>query len=331
MDIATTLKKASAASLWCYQGIKWGLMSERKKIETSFALKPLQKDFKHPDTIGSPTVERSTRYALEDLQGFGLPPIYVGLSKSAATLVTDILRSLVVTKQYTAEFEISKLHGCCASKSNTYNFPKRVSQLSMAAMGREVNDLRKLKGLKGQSVIDECLAHNRNRISAGLVLTTDNWHKRYYWDNNGGSHHMSRLCYELQRQNKEMFFSVTIKEHCLDTTCLENLIGKVSIFAISRKNTSLVDTFLQLPNSIRTNRVINELGMYVHLNTSNLDRPFYKDYLLVFVDHSKEYSDIIYQLLLKMVHKGEGMLFVDFLNAFFSLDHQVSEPDIIYK
>lgn len=331
MDIAATLKKAGAASLWCYQGIKWGLMDERKKVETSFALKPLQKDFKHPDTISTPTVEHSTRYALEALQGFGIPLTHTGLSKPAALLVTDVLRTLVVTKKRTAEFEISKLHGFCASKSDTYNHPRRASQLSMAAMGREVNDLRKLKGLEGQSVIDECLAHNRNRISKGLALETDNWHKRYYWNNGGGSHHMSRLCYELQRQNKKMFLPVTIKEHCLDTICLGSLIGKVSIFVISRKNKSLTDVLMQLPNSIRTNRVIDELGLYVDHNTYNLDKPFYKNYKLVFVDHSKEYSDISYQLLLKMVYGGEGMLFIDFMNAFFSLDHQVSEPDIIYK
>ena len=87
----------------------------------------------------------------------------------------------------------------------------------MAELGELINDLKDLEGKSGGDIVSACLAWSELRLHEGISLTTDNWHRRFYWSNAGGSHHMAVLCYELQRQEKELssnlVFRDLIKQH----------------------------------------------------------------------------------------------------------------------
>ncbi len=297
--------------------ILWTLKSERRKLQSSLRIGDL-KPVAHPRHIAKPTVDYGTRAFLELFRHFIVDGYLPGLSKNHHKLVQSALNGLITTEVYTASFPMEYLHGFTASKSSMSNNRTRGSQPSMAAMGKLVDDLRDLEGKTGDSIIDACKSWPELRLKQGIRLSTDSWHKRYYWSNSGGSHHMAVLCHELLRQNKSWTPTVEIREHKLNLSSLKSLVGKVTIFVVMRgENFEGFDqVFLPLPRDLRCEEVRQALGVSVPISPY-FQMPF-SDYQFVIIDHSRQYADLAVMAMQEAITKGLALTFDDFLNGWIS-------------
>lgn len=304
---------------WLFELFKWLLMTERQQVSAKLKVRPL-KAFVHPREVPAPSVDHETRCYLEQFRHYNLDGYLPGLSKNNQALAQRALNELISARTYRALFPMAFLHGFTASKSSMSTNRTRASQPTMAAMGRLVDDLRDLKGKEGGDIIDACLAWGELRLNQGIRLTTDNWHKRYYWSNSGGSHHMAVLCYELQRQNKDWSPEVEIREYVLDVGSLACLTGRVSIFVVMRdqKLYGYEQVFERLPQILQHEEVRAGLGVSVP-SPSHYRLPF-SEYQLVLVDHSQAYADIALARLQEAVGEGVAMPFCEFLEAWISPD-----------
>lgn len=300
-----------------FNKIAWWIKSEQSKLEISLSLAVL-KPMIHPRSLPQPTVDYGTRAFLELFRHFTIDGYLPGLSKSHHTLVQSALNGLISTEVFTGSFPMEHLHGFTASKSSMSNNRTRGSQPSMADMGKLVDDLRDLEGKTGDSIIEACKSWPELRLKQGIRLSTDSWHKRYYWSNSGGSHHMAVLCHELLRQNKSWTPTVEIREHKLNLSSLKSLEGKVTIFVVMRgENFEGIDqVFLPLPPDLRCEEVRQALGVSVPISPY-LQMPF-SDYQFVIIDHSRQYADIALTVLQDAITKGLALTFEDFLKGWLS-------------
>lgn len=307
------MKRSSRFVSW----LLWTLKSERRKLQSSLRIGDL-KPVAHPRHIAKPTVDYGTRAFLELFRHFTVDGYLPGLSKNHHKLVQSALNGLITTEVYTASFPMEYLHGFTASKSSMSNNRTRGSQPSMAALGKLVDDLRDLEGKTGDSIIDACKSWPELRLKQGIRLSTDSWHKRYYWSNSGGSHHMAVLCHELLRQNKSWTPTLEIREHKLNLSSLKSLVGKVTIFVVMRgENFEGIDqVFLPLPRDLRCEEVRQALGVSVPLSPY-LQMPF-SDYQFVIIDHSRQYADLALTVLQEAITKGLALTFEDFLKGWIS-------------
>lgn len=300
-----------AKAQWLWDLLKWMVMSERQKVASRLKVVNLQ-PFIHPHDSPAPTVDIDTRCRLERIRDIKLDGYHWGLSNEARSLVIEAFNSTVRERKYTTTFPMSQLHGFTASKSSMSTNRKRASQLTMADMGALVDDLRDLKGLEGSRIIDACMAWSELRLNQGIRLYTDNWHRRFYWGNSGGSHHMAVLCYQLQVQQREWRPDVEIREEVLDTLPLQQLAGKVSVFVVMHDHLRHGAIFERLPEAMQYGDIQKKLGVTrVHFGS-----PWAASaYQLVLVDHSREYSDLSLERLKALVDSGQAMRLVDFLSA----------------
>lgn len=269
----------------------------------------------HPRHVPIPTVDHGTRCYLELFRHFTLDGYLPGLSRENQDLVQGALNGLIVTETYAARFPMEYLHGFTASKSSMSNNKTRGSRPTMAAMGMLVDDLRDLEGKSGDAIIEACKSWPELRLRSGIRLNTDSWHKRYYWSNSGGSHHMAVLCHELQKQNKSWVPLVEIREHKLELSSLNRLEGKISIFVVMREEHQggHDQIFMPMPRDLRCDAVRQSLGVSIPISIY-YQRPF-SDYHFVIIDHSRQYADIATHLLQIAVLEGLAMNFQDFLEA----------------
>jgi hypothetical protein len=290
---------------------KWMFMSERQLVDSLLTVSEI-KPFSHPAASPLPTVDITTRYPLESIRDIKLNGYYPGLSNDARSLVLEAFRSVVRERVYAATFPMSQLHGFKASKSTMSENRNRVLQVTMAGMGALVDDLDDLKGLSGPRIIDACMAWKELRINQGIRLYTDNWHRRFYWGNEGGSHHMSVLCYQLQKQGREWTPVVEVYEEVLDVEPLNKLTSKISIFVVMNENGVYGRLFNSLPGRMQQGEIQKKLGVTRVLIGS---RWAANQYALIVVDHSREYSDLSLVRLNVLVESGRAMRFQDFLMA----------------
>lgn len=290
---------------------KWMFMSERQLVDSLLTVSEI-KPFAHPAASPLPTVDITTRYPLESIRDIKLNGYYLGLSNDARSLVLEAFRSVVRERVYAATFPMSQLHGFKASKSTMSVNRNRVLQVTMAGMGALVDDLDDLKGLSGPRIIDACMAWKELRINQGIRLYTDNWHRRFYWGNEGGSHHMSVLCYQLQKQGREWTPVVEVHEEVLDVESLNKLTSKISIFVVMNENGVYGRLFNSLPRRMQQGEIQKKLGVTRVLIGS---RWAANQYALIVVDHSREYSDLSLVRLNVLVESGRAMRFQDFLTA----------------
>jgi hypothetical protein len=301
----------NAQDLW--NTLKWMIMSEREKINSCLKVVDLN-PFIHPHDSPVPTVDNGTRCRLERIRDVELDRCYVGLSSEARSMAIAAFELTVRQRKYTAEFPMSQLHGFSNSKSNMSNKPIRVSQRTIADMGGLIHDLPDLKGLKGSEIIDACMNWRELRLYKGIRLYTDNWHRRFYWANDGGSHHMAVLCYQLQEQQQEWWVDADIYEEVLDTSPLQQLAGKVSVFVVMQDDRRHKVIFERLPEALQNGDIQKKLGVTrVHFGSPLAA----SDYNLVLVDHSQEYSDLSIERLEALVGSGQAMPLVDFLLAWY--------------
>lgn len=312
--VATTCSGFVAGVWTLAKAIAWMFVPEQQKVIQSLRIRQLP-TFIHPHKLSPPTVYFETRCFLEFFRQYRCDGYQPGLSNDGQLLVEQALNGLVSERSYTTIFPMASLHGFMSSKSTMSSNRMRVSQSTMADMGRLVDDLRDLEGKAGDEIIAACKAWGELRLDQGIRLVTDNWHRRYYWRNVGGSHHMAVLCYELQRQGKAWEPEVEICEYNLDTGSLDRLRGKVSIFVVMRDDSLLGydQVFEPLPSDLRYEGLRKSLGVAIPI-PNYLKLPF-NTYQLVLVDHSRQYAEIVLERLNGAVDAGVAMRFEDFVRA----------------
>lgn len=289
-------------------------LPERFQVASSLKLRSL-KPFDFPPEVPAPTVDSDTRCQLERFREYRLEGYLPGLTDANAALVNESLAGLVQVETYTTRFPMAELDGFTSSKSTMSTNRLRASQPNMAAMGRLVDDLRDLQGKGEGEIIDACLAWGELRLEKGIRLLTDDWHKRHYWLNSGGSHHMAVLCYELQRQKKDWSPEVEIRKYSLDLTSLARLGNRVSLFVVMRDRElyGYEQIFEPLPRLLRGEDVRIKLG--VSVPSSVLGSAHLAEYQLVVLDHSQAYSAIALKQIDEALAQGKAMRFRDFLQA----------------
>lgn len=268
----------------------------------------------------SPTVYKSTRLGLEGFIDCNPSCDLTNFSDSNYKLLKDALNRLVSVEFYKRQFPMSCLDGFNASKMNPITQYHLTSQKTMAELGGLILSdclkgeitLNKLKGKKGRAIIEACKSHGEFRLEEGVEILTDNWHKRFYWLNTGGSHHMSVLCHELVKQNEEWSPEVEIKEYTLNPSSLSGLKDKISIFVFMKSDVYFNYTYIFKSKLLK----FDYLGKYIGLffldglaTVSSLE-----NYQLVFIDHSKKYSKIALKKLEELVKDKKAMRFEKFLD-----------------
>lgn len=244
-----------------------------------------------------------------------------GLSAGNEDLVKNTIKNLISVKKYRALFSMADLHGFTASKTSMYTNYIRASQPTMAAMGSLINDLPDLEGKSGIEIIESCMAWDELRLSQGVRLITDNWHKRFYWSNSGGSHHMAVLCYELKRQDRNWLEEVEILEYAMNIASLACLKNRVSIFVAMHDEYQYgYRSIFEDKEEIWQNETIRK-----ELGVSFLLPAYYPailgNYILILIDHSKAYSEIVFDQLKHLANNQQKIMwFDDFLKAWVSRD-----------
>lgn len=294
--------------------ITWKFVPERLKVIQSLRIRQLP-EFIHPHSLPPQTVDFETRCFLENFRQYKCDGYLPGLSDDGRLLVEKALNNLVSEVRYNTIFSMASLHGFTSSKCNMDSYRSRASQSTMADLGRLVDDLDELDGKDGDEIISACKAWGELRLNQGISLVTDSWHRRYYWRNLGGSHHMAVLCYELQRQGKVWEPEVEICEYNLDASSLAGLCGKVSIFVVMRDERlyGYDKVFEPLPSDLCHDGLKRSLG--VALPTRRFPGLPFHTYQLVLVDHSRKYAGIALERLNCAVDAGRVMRFDDFVHA----------------
>lgn len=308
----------------CLRWLIWNLLSERTRLGSELRLtgQPLL----HPFEVPAPTVLEETRCELERLRNIALSGYLPGLSENVRSVVESTLRSVVTEKSYATTFPMASLHGCSSSKAKHRS--DRAACSSMAELGALIDDLRDLKGKSGGEVVSACLEWPELRLDEGVRLTTDDWHKRFYWSNSGGSHHMAVLCYELQRQDKQWCPKVEIKEFSLNVSALKRVTDVASLFIITPKPRSygLDRLFQPLGHHVYSSELRSRLG--VELLPLEVGQGILSRYDLVVIDHSKKYASLSLKRLSEAVEAGYAMTFQDFLASWAEADTKDRMPSV---
>src|SRR5690554_799381 len=293
----------------CLRWLIWNLLSERAQLEIELRLNghPLL----HPSEVPTPTILEDTRCELERLRDIEFSGYLPGMSENVRVVIDRSLKALVTDRLYTASFPMATLDGCSASKAR-YR-PDRAGCATMAELGKLINDLKDLQGKSGEDIVSACLAWPELRLHEGIRLTTDNWHRRFYWSNAGGSHHMAVLCYELQRQEKQWNPEVKIKEFSLNVKALEPINSAASIFVITPKPGSYGLDKVFRPLSYRRNLSELHSRLGVELLSLGTGQGILSRYDLVVVDHSKKYASLSLKRLSEAVAAGYAITFEEFL------------------
>lgn len=265
--------------------------SDLMMIEKFLAFKSPSK-YIPPSKTQTPTVDASTRYQIEKLAiefdiEFGRDMSV--LMRDNFELIKTALSRLTIESTTTVEFPFSKLDGYTASGSKICNNYERGILPSMAALGA-VLEFPEYRNLTGQQIIEDCKKWPEAKFKEGITIFTDNWHKRYYWSNNGGSHHTAFLIHQLVSQGKEWNPTVNLTEHRLNIEALKSLEGKLSLFVCMHSEDIERDMIDQnLINDLGIERLAIKLGLGVlPLNLRN-DLMGCR-YQFFFIDHSREYS-----------------------------------------
>lgn len=290
------------------------LIGEKRTIDLQLELTELEA-FIHPRSLPMPTVDYESRCRLEDFRSINLDCYLPGLSANGNALLSEVFSSLVTENQYSTKYSMQGLHGFTASKTSMHNNPKRASQPSMAKMGALIDDLEKLKGKVGPEIIQACLQHSELRLKSGIRLLTDNWHRRFYWSNSGGSHHMAVLCYQLERQGREWIADVDVTEQVLNLDGLESIDSRLSIFVgvANPKIRYAKYLFKRSENHVITNNSFPKLGISLILSPSLSG--LLKHYHFIVVDHTMPYSSISLSRCHRAVELGQLVTFRDFLQS----------------
>lgn len=256
-----------------------------------------------------PTVDASTRFKLESLRDINCS------GSGVVGGVCRTLRELIKEETSSIQFDMTKLHGCLASKSFGDGFhlrgeinSERARQETMVDFGALVNDLKWMETTDRLEVdpIEACKKHHELRLSQGITIITDRWHNRYYWVNSGGSHHMARLCYELRKRNILWTPTVTLKEFRIDFAALNAINGVASLFVIMDRDGLCKDLLAGIPSYQRIDAA-EELGITI------LPRIDGSCYRLVAVDHSKPWSASCLKVMCRLVSENYAAYFEDFL------------------
>lgn len=300
-------------ALGLVKGLAKSFLPERQRL--MLELRVTAPPFRPPTEVAQPNVRAESRTDLKALShGYLSGDVWV-LSPRAKDRAQKVLRSLVQEREYQTQFPMSLLHGCTASRSNMHNRPDRIAQDSMAEMGSRVDDLRDLGDRIGIEAIEACLNWDELRLHDGIELLTDNWHKRFYWCNKGGSHHMAVLCRELQAEGKEWYPPVTVREQLLDLEALRGLGDSMSMYMV-----------MKTPNEIGLGHVFGSLD-YRQGNTTLRERlgvsapqvdvisGVIGAYQLVIVDHGRPYASIARSKLDQAVRDGRAMPLRQFLES----------------
>lgn len=289
----------------------WYLKSERQQLNVELQLvgMPIQP----PSAVRTPTIFAGTRCELEKLRGIDITGHLPGLSSDARELVQRAFGELVQERIYTTRFPMASLHGCAASKAIAW--PERSVCSTMAELGEMIDDLEDLEGKSGGEIISACLAWPELRLDQGIQLLTDSWHRRFYWCNDGGSHHMAVLCYELQKQRKRWCPEVQVREYFLKLEALESLREAVSIFVVMHKPRAygLDRVFKPLGDRQGLSDVHGRLG--VEVVSPGTEFGSLSCYDLVLVDHSKKHAPLVLKRFREAVSEGYALAFTDFLSG----------------
>lgn len=258
-------------------------------------------------TPAQATVEYSSRWALEHFQWIQIREAMPSLSCGAIDCIHETFRDLVQVRHYNLRYPMARLHGFFHSKSDQQSRPRRVACRSMAEMGAMVNDLYDLKGLEGPQIIEKCRTWYELRLHHGIHLYTDTWHRRFYWSNSGGSHHMAVLCHQLAEQQVDWSPEVKITEYDVDLSKLARLQSKgINAYVImyNRKLLGARNLFV-LPKHLKHRVVVAELGVAVP--DLWFPRTPFNTYQFVFLDQSRRYSEFVLPLMEKQVAQGRAM------------------------
>lgn len=295
----------------CLRWFVWNLLSDRTRLGIELRLS--NQPFVPPSSAPAPTILEDTRCELERLRNVELSGYSPGLSENARSIVERTLRSLVKEGSYRAKFPMASLHGCSSSKAR--HRPDRAACSTMAALGALIDDLKDLDGKREGEIVSACLEWRELRLDQGIRLTTDDWHKRFYWSNSGGSHHMAVLCYELQRQEKLWCPEVEIKEFSLNIEALEQVSDTASLFVVTpRPGCYGLDKVFQ-PMSYRRNFSELRSRLGIELFPLRLGLGILSRYDLVVIDHSKKYASLSLKRLTEAVGAGFAMTLQDFLTS----------------
>lgn len=258
-------------------------------------------------TTAQATVEYSSRWALEQFQWAHIREAMPSLSRGAVTCIHETFREIVQVRHYNLYYPMARLHGFFNSKSDQQSRPQRVACTSMAEMGAMVNDLKDLKGLEGPQLIEKCKTWYELRLHQGIHLYTDTWHRRFYWNNSGGSHHMAVLCHQLAEQKVDWSPEVKVTEYDVDLTRLARLQSRgISAYVIkyNRKLLGAHNLFV-IPKHLKHRTVVAGLGVAV----PDLWVPSFpfNTYQFVFIDQSRRYSQLVLPLMEHQVGQGKAM------------------------
>lgn len=308
----------------CLKWLSWHLKSERQQLEIELQL--VGKPLLPPSAMRSPTIFAGTRCELEKLRNVQFIGSLPRLSDHARELVKQALEGLVEERIYTTRFPMASLHGCTASKAVAW--PERASCSTMAEMGGMVDDLVDLEGKSGGDLISACLDWPELRLDEGVRLLTDSWHQRFYWCNDGGSHHMAVLCHELQKQRKQWRPEVQVREYSLRLEALNPLRGVISIFVVMHepKAYGLDQVFKPLRYRHGLSELHGRLGVDVLFPGTKSGS--LSCYDLVIVDHSKKHAPLVLKRLREAVAGGCALAFTEFLAGWMDRNQ---EPQISRK
>jgi hypothetical protein len=270
---------------------------EKLRIRADLKLNPL-KLFKHPIDVATPRVFFSSRAKFEDIvkgQGYNSEPH-----------INQFLDNLITITLGTTNLNLRVLDGVVASKSAaTPRFYKlRSGAKNMAEFGGLIEDLSGLEGLSGQDLIHKCLNWPQIRFNQGVNLISDSWHKRTYWDNSGGSHHMGKACYELENQNIDFFVKCSSRHYSFNRKSVDQAESKLGIYVIHHTTQRLFESndYFSLSQL---------LGItLVRLGDSDGMLGFYE---FVFIDRAAKHSDLSIEVMEMLCGEGRAMGIREFI------------------
>lgn len=249
----------------------------------------------------APTVCKDSRFSLENILNLNRETYTQGLSTRVLSHLLEELPNFAKLEAYEIAFPMSKLDGFAGSKANMITRPERASQASMVNFGRLVDDLTVTQGVSDEIAIERCRDHGQIRLERGVELHYDDWHRRYYWSNSGGSHHMGRLCYLLAKNGLEWHINATVNHWVLDWSALERLSNEAVIFVTGAPKNLYAST-VAMKGRRNFSDELGELGIY---RTHTFDeRSLYPGTQFLFFDKTRRFSKIGEQLVMEGVKEG---------------------------
>ena len=263
--------------------------------------------------LGELTIDVRSRLEIEAIKDFSLRASEIPHHK--VMVVSEAVQQSVVAEHSTQLFDLAQLDGMAGGKLlNDSAVIRQATTLSEA--GRRLV-FPESEGLPIQQAIDTCLAWPELRLEQ-INLLSDDWHRRVYWQNPGGGHHMAKLC-QLLKENQ---MSHTVEVNMLRYRRYPHVVSGIS-------GASVFVTEMDAPRS-EPDKVFRqpllayllapalgskaEYGLTIG-HVSNGKQPFVNLGFLV-VDHDAKHADITLAALEDGVQKGRLMSYVDWLSGF---------------